>query len=270
MCYSMRYIKSRDQAFPCGKCPKCIARRVSGWSFRLTQEEKVSSSAHFLTMTYDTKHIPITNSGLLSLNKRDLQTFFKRLRKRSTGSGPSPIKYYAVGEYGGHTQRPHYHVILFNADTDHIQPAWKQGHIHYGKVEGASIGYTLKYMSKQKRNKIGTTPNDNRLPEYAVMSKGLGISYLDDVTCEWHADDLINRMYLSLHDGRKISMPRYYKDKLYFALEKAAIAEAYALIANDKANKKLAKQTIKSIRAEREAIAAAFNRMYKSSLKTTI
>lgn len=31
----------------------------------------------------------------------------------------------------------------------------------------------------------------------------------------WHHADLLNRMYCNLPDGKKISMPRYYKLKLY-------------------------------------------------------
>lgn len=32
---------------------------------------------------------------------------------------------------------------------------------------------------------------------------------------QWHYADLENRMYCNLKDGRKISMPRYFKLKLY-------------------------------------------------------
>lgn len=153
---------------PCGKCPNCVKRRVSQWSFRLMQEEKVSSSAYFLTLTYDTSRVPLTKNGFMSLDKRDVQLFFKRLRKVNI----EKLRYYLVGEYGGRTMRPHYHVILFNADLKTIQPAWAMGQIHYGSVAGASVGYTLKYMSKV--NRIPLHRNDDRLPEFAHMSKGLG------------------------------------------------------------------------------------------------
>lgn len=86
-------LTNESQAVPCGRCPSCVKRRVSQWSFRLMQEEKVSSSAHFITLTYDTKHSPITRAGYMSLNKRDIQLFFKRLRKTNL----ERLKYYAVG-----------------------------------------------------------------------------------------------------------------------------------------------------------------------------
>lgn len=155
---------------PCGKCPICRARRISQWSFRLMEQEKVSTSAHFITLTYATEHVPITGKGFMSIVKRDIQLFLKRLRK-SHHPSEHPIKYYAVGEYGGRTNRPHYHVIIFNADLDKIQPAWKLGQVHYGTVTGASIGYTLKYMSKKGR--IPLRQNDDRQKEFSLMSKDL-------------------------------------------------------------------------------------------------
>lgn len=152
---------------PCGKCLACKKRRVSGWSFRLLNQGRVSDSAHFITLTYDTKHVPITDRGYMGLSKRDVQLFFKRLRK-SHESG-TQIKYYACGEYGGKTFRPHYHIILFNAKLELIQPAWQLGQVHYGDVSGASIGYCLKYICKE--GKIPLHKNDDRQKEFALMSK---------------------------------------------------------------------------------------------------
>ena len=68
---------------PCGKCPQCRSNRASAWSFRLMQEDKRSLSSLFVTLTYNTDHVPILKSGYMSLNKGDLQKFFKRLRNLS-------------------------------------------------------------------------------------------------------------------------------------------------------------------------------------------
>lgn len=167
---------------PCGKCPPCLKRRASAWSFRLMQEDKICNSSQFITLTYDTDHVPLTEKGYMDLCKRDLQLYFKRLRKLQSNSlrdgvYSKPIKYYAVGEYGGRTFRPHYHIILFNCSIELIQEAWKLdgkylGTVHYGTVSGASVGYCLKYMTKPGR--IPLHQNDDRQPEFSLMSKGLG------------------------------------------------------------------------------------------------
>lgn len=145
------------------------------------QEEKQSISSHFLTLTYDTCHVPISKNGFMELSKDDIQKFFKRLRKKhastnaysydSEGNITNPIRYYTVGEYGGKTKRPHYHIILFNAKLELLQPSWDKGQIHYGIVTGASVGYTLKYMMKPPTRPMHK--NDDRIREFSLMSKGL-------------------------------------------------------------------------------------------------
>lgn len=186
-CISPFQVKQDDKytPVPCGKCHECFARRISGWSFRLMQQDKDSLTAHFITLTYGTEQIPISQNGFLNLQKRDLQLFFKRLRKAHAvlykklqipNSERRPIKYYAVGEYGTIRKRPHYHVIIFDCFIELVQEAWtdpktKQpiGEIHYGTVSEASVGYTLKYMSKP--SKIPLHQRDDRQKEFSLMSK---------------------------------------------------------------------------------------------------
>lgn len=214
----------KSEACPCGKCVNCLKRRVSGWSFRLMQEYKRSTSGHFITLTYDTDNVPLTGRGFMSLSKRDVQLFFKRLRKAHTSEMELPIKYYAAGEYGGRTSRPHYHIILFNAKLELIQPAWNLGQLHYGTLTEASVGYTLKYIHKKPFTKKHA--NDDRQPEFALMSKGLGANYLTKAMVQWHKNHMEDRQYLTIADGKKIAMPRYYKLKIYDDDERSIIADA--------------------------------------------
>lgn len=218
----------KNQQFPCGNCPDCRARRISAWSLRLMQQYKISTNGYFITLTYDTKHVPITSNGFLELKKRDVQLFFKRLRKtasKTTGFSVSGIRYYACGEYGGKTRRPHYHAIIFNVAPELIEASWGLGTVHYGQISEASVGYTLKYISKGRT--VPMHRNDDRQPEFSLMSKGLGKSYLTPQMVQWHKADLENRMYCNLPDGKKVSMPRYYKDKLYTEDERQIVSAAY-------------------------------------------
>lgn len=41
---------------------------------------------------------------------------------------------------------------------------------------------------------------------------------------KWHLNDLENRCYLNIDDGKKIAMPRYYKDKLYTEEQRKVVA----------------------------------------------
>lgn len=222
-CYNPLTIKheSNYHTIPCGKCVKCYKRRISMWSFRLMQEDKHSLSSHFITLTYNNENVPITKKLFMTLDKRDIQLFMKRLRK----DNKNKIKYYLCGEYGSQTKRPHYHAIMFNVDINTIQSNWNKGDIHIGQVSEASVGYTLKYMFKETR--VPEHQNDDRLPEFSLMSKGLGINYLTNNMIRWHKEDLLNRVYLNILDGKKAAMPRYYKDRIYTREERGQIKSKY-------------------------------------------
>lgn len=176
-CLTPILLKDVDTPVPCGKCPECRQRIVDGWAFRLLWQLKDATTATMVTLTYDTRFVPITDKGRMSLNKRDVQAFMKRLRYYDKGL---PIKYFAVGEYGGRTWRPHYHVIIFNATQESIYKAWKIdgveiGNIQFMDVTEASVYYTLKYMCKP--GKVPETRNDDRIPEFRIMSKFLGVNF---------------------------------------------------------------------------------------------
>lgn len=270
-------LQGGTQQVPCGKCPKCIHTRVANWSFRLMQEYKYSLNAHFITLTYDTSYIPITSRGSLDLRKRDLQLFFKRLRKshvslQKTVGNPLygyPIKYFAVGEYGTKYWRPHYHVILYNADIELIQPAWaldnrKIGEVHYGEVNEASIGYTMKYLSKPKR--VPLNSNDDRQPEFSLKSTGLGKGYLTKNMINWHLEDIEGRMYCNLPDGIKTSMPRYYKQRIYTDEQRQIAGIAAHQRMMDETRMAIDKKGVLLYYRDRtEAVAAAFRRMHYQS-----
>lgn len=267
-------LKEYEVTVPCGKCPNCLKRRASGWSFRLAQQEKVSMCSHFLTLTYDTRKVPITERGYLTLDKRDVQLFMKRLRK-AHGKGYPKLVYYCCGEYGGKTWRPHYHMILFNAKVELIQEAWQNGDVHFGEVNGASVGYTLKYMTKEA--KVPQHQNDDRIPEFSLMSKGIGSNYLTEAMLAWHHAALVDRMYCNLPDGRKVSMPRYYKEKIYSDEERERINHAFEirrLYAELDEAERYAKLTPREAVAEmhyqEQLEQNAWRLMFKNSLKNKI
>ena len=217
------YSNDRQVPVPCGKCPACLSRRTSVWTFRLKTQAKNANTSHFVTLTYDTRFVPITKRGFLTLDKRDVQLYFKRLRK----SHPKEvqIKYYLAGEYGSKTLRPHYHIILFNADIELIHKAWDKGEVHIGELTEASAAYTAKYINKGKI--IPMHQNDDRLPEFSLMSKKLGLNYLSEKIINYHRADF-ERNFITLEDGKKISLPRYFREKIWTEQERRIQADKLA------------------------------------------
>lgn len=115
----------------------------------------------FITLTYNDTHIPTHGS----LNYADLQKFWKRLRKAL-----KKVRYYAVGEYGDDSLRPHYHACVFgHAFTEDrtilrqepsllwtnplLEEAWGLGHVSVGALTFESAQYTASYVTKKLNNK---------------------------------------------------------------------------------------------------------------------
>lgn len=223
---------------PCGKCCNCLARRANGWAFRLRNESRQHVLASFVTLTYQTEFIPISNNGWYSLCKTDIQLFMKRLRQvnKRKFHNYEKIKYYVAGEYGSQGDRPHYHLIIFGCHPDSFVHAWRKddeplGYVHIDTVNDATIGYSLKYIHKLAITRFKDF--DDRVPEFQLCSQGLGISYLSDAIKNWHKQLLTERYYIASEGGIKIPMPRYYKLKIYDVFEKNAVKSAMEILAKE-------------------------------------
>lgn len=202
---------------PCGKCIGCRIDYSRMWAVRCMHESELHASNCFLTLTYSDDSLP--SGG--SLVKRDLQLFFKRLRKQL---GSVKVRYYAAGEYGESLLRPHYHIILFGHDFAEDRVLWKVSHGSklyrsslleqcwpYGYSLVADVNYkTCAYVARYVTKKIGGKLADSHYaglqPEFSVMSRRPGIArdwinkYIDDV---YPADYVVM-------DGIKLRPPRYY------------------------------------------------------------
>lgn len=160
----------------------------------------------FLTLTYSEKYVKRTKDGRLSLRFRDVQLFLKQLRKRKFY-----VKYICVGEYGGQTLRPHYHMLLWTDCTpEELERIWFRGQIHFGTITIQSAMYTLKYIIQPKQKQ-----EDDLEKTRAQFSKGLGLSYLDIKAYEYHTRDYEDPELFSVIDGNKVALPRYYRNKIF-------------------------------------------------------
>lgn len=210
---------------PCGTCIPCLKRRQSDWTFRLTEELKVSSSCHFITLTYDESSVPTAmladfplGQDLQSTNvlcKRDVQLWMKRLRKYL---GNHKIRFFLCGEYGSKTLRPHYHAIIFNFPDslnlrDYLQRSWKKGFVTISSVTPARIAYVAKYVSCYTF--LPRRLRDKRYRPFILCSRrpAIGSNYLSDSKVSYHRETLIT--YSVDRSGRKVSLPRYYRDRIF-------------------------------------------------------
>lgn len=256
---------------PCGKCTGCRLEYSRQWANRCMLELEYHKSAYFVTLTYNNEHVPISyyadpETGeafpSMTLRKRDFQLFMKRLRKRCEdgqrdvicsdspiGGCGSGIRFFAAGEYGSQTYRPHYHAILFGLrlsdlvpykrsrgftyyTSESLQRCWSVlsssgsnlgeytspksqqyeplGYVVVAPVTWETCAYTARYVMKKLKGPEAEFYDKFALePPFTLMSRKPGIAH------QWFVDhpDCFDYDFINLRTdkgGRKIKPPKYY------------------------------------------------------------
>lgn len=147
----------------------------------MSLEYLVSKTGLFVTLTYADENLPYAPSGRSSLCKKDFQDFMKRLRKELH---PHKIRYFACGEYGSKTERPHYHAIIFGIDesfSELVASKWPHGMVACGTCTADSIQYVAGYCLKKL---VDVRKGDERVPEFILTSRnpGLGVPAIEYIS----------------------------------------------------------------------------------------
>ncbi|UPW40981.1 replication initiator protein [Sigmofec virus UA08Rod_5898] len=224
---------------PCRHCVGCRLQRSREWANRILMEQQYHQDSWFLTLTYDDEHLPRSSpvdyatGEILSVHstlvKKHLQDFFKRLRFNSN----QKIRYYAAGEYGSSTFRPHYHILVFGLKltdlkvlkknfagqeyyiSDFISKCWPFGLHVIGRVTWQSAAYVARYTMKKATHGFDKSfySSASLEPEFQTMSlrPAIGRQFYDDHP-EMFDYDFFNLS--TPQGGRKIVPPEYFK-KLY-------------------------------------------------------
>lgn len=212
---------------PCGKCIGCRLEQSRQWAVRCSHEATLHEKNSFLTLTYD--NFNLDPSG--SLNKTDIQLFFKRLRKYLE-EYDIKIRYFQCGEYGELHQRPHHHVILFGYDfpgrnlysmsngfplytSKTLSDLWPFGMHTIGDVTFESSAYVARYVLKKIEHEGSDKHDDGRLKEYTTMSRRPGIG---NAWIKKYANDVYPHDYVVIRNGIKCRPPAYY-DKIFDSIQ---------------------------------------------------
>lgn len=196
---------------PCGNCLGCRTNRAQAWALRCHLELQDHNDASFTTLTYEESTLPLT------LQRRELTLWLKRLRKR-TETHQTRIRFFATGEYGDRTHRPHYHAILYGLAatpyTDRlIQDTWGKGHTRTEAATPASISYVAGYCNKkigyrrEPHERVDTETGEvyTWQPPFIQMSRRPGIGA--------NAKQFLQSWSLyAIKDGHKMPVPRYFKE----------------------------------------------------------
>jgi len=207
--------KGLRQRIPCGQCIGCRLDKARHWATRCVHEAQMYEENCFITLTYNNKHLPTDKS----IHKNEYQQFMKNLRKKTKAG----IRFMACGEYGEDMGRPHYHACLFNYDfpdkqfwqfsKDGITPLyrskilesiWKKGFSTIGEVTVESAGYVARYITKKITGKPAQKHYQNKIPEFALQSIGIGKTWI-----EKYYTDVYPKDYFTIN-GKKYKPSRYY------------------------------------------------------------
>lgn len=209
---------------PCGTCFLCREEQARQQAVRIIHEAQMHERSAFLNLTYEDRHLPANNS----LNYDHLVDFWKRVRKHLWKKQRIRLRYYAVGEYGDISMRPHYHAALFGHDfTDdqiEVRPGpnrlwtspllrqlWGWGNVAVGTLNFQTARYTASYMMKKLRAKQKYVRIDEDTGELielaqprAFMSRNLGKSWWEKYHHQVIAHDHV------IINGRRQKPPKAY------------------------------------------------------------
>lgn len=225
---------------PCGNCISCRVNRQSDLIFYGTREIQTQYKKGFansmVTLTYNDLHLPLSHSGHPTLRKKDVQLFLKRLRKYISNHYKElklpqnhKFKYMYSGEYGGQTNRPHYHIIFFGlskTQLTHILPkVWKSGLFEFSTkkekivmgrpeievLDSGGLRYVTKYITKGYKGKAWkkTLEHLGIEPEFICRSQKIGYEWI-----EQHAEEIIENEGFYNKDGKRQMVPRLVRKKL--------------------------------------------------------
>jgi len=170
---------------PCGRCIGCRLEKSRQWAGRIMAEASLHEDNSFLTLTYRDEELVYGGQSHGILIPRHLELFWKRLRK-FVGKR---VSYYACGEYGDKSSRPHYHACLFGFafqdqklwsvkngnslyTSDALDGLWTHGRCVIGNLTFESAAYVARYCIKKRLGKTkGTYDEDGITPEFARMSR---------------------------------------------------------------------------------------------------
>lgn len=222
-------------AFGCGQCMPCRVVRRRTWTHRLMLERLKWTESAFVTLSYADQSLTLAKGAtylFASLVPKELQDWLKRLRKAVS---PQRVRYYAVGEYGDISERPHYHVALFGfasceygmsrytksrvnccVQCDLVRDTWGMGNVFLGQLEERSAqyisGYCLKKMTSFEDRRL-----EGRYPEFARMSlrPGIGGDAVEDVARSLVGCESLPDVPAALRHGSKmLPLGRYLRRRL--------------------------------------------------------
>ena len=202
----------------CGKCIECRKQKKREWQVRMLEDIKTNKNGKFVTLTFDRENLIklqddvgyisdnyVQNNAVATLAVR---RFLERWRKKYKVS----VRHWLVTELGHTgTERIHLHGIIWtDIENDVIKKIWGYGFVWFGSyVNEKTVNYIIKYINKIDSDHANYVSK-------ILCSKGIGSSYFNTYNAsrnKYKGEE--TKEYYITRAGHRLSMPIYYRNKLY-------------------------------------------------------
>lgn len=246
----------------CQSCIECRKQKAAGWRVRLLEDIKHYKNAKFVTLTFNTESLIKLQRGTYTIMKRSrykfvpapwkqpirirktkekdisklsgydldnaivtkaMRFFLERWRKKFGKS----LRHWFISELGdGHSEHVHLHGIVYTDNLSLLEDIWGYGSVWTGykvdkKVQNYVTERTVNYMTKYV-----TKIDELHLNYKAVIlcSPGIGNNFQKSggvSHCEFKGNKTAD--YYRTSTGHKVSLPIYFRNKLYSESQREAI-----------------------------------------------
>lgn len=219
----------------CGNCIGCRLTKARHWAVRCAHEAQLHQENSFITLTYETEHLPEN----ASLDVRDWQLFLKRLRTELWEKEQKKIRFYMCGEYGksetevNNIGRPHFHAIIFGHnfhqdreekrrsphrayESEQLTRNWQKGIAELSDMTLETAAYCAQYTVKKITGDLAkdhyirvdkTTGDYVRIkPEFSTQSRrpGIGKGWFEKYGLD------LDKGFVTVN-GKREPIPKFYE-----------------------------------------------------------
>lgn len=229
----------------CQECIECRKQKARGWQVRMLEEVRTNMTGKFITLTFSDKSIKKLHDKVMEdveelgegekptgydldnrIATKGIRYFLENWRKEYGKS----VRHWLITELGHKgTENIHVHGIIWTEKTvEDIARKWEYGWVWKGigfankkgiityqnYVSEKTVNYITKYITKVDEKNTGFRGKIH-------CSKGIGNGYTsryDARNNQYKGTE--TREYYRTKTGHKISLPTYYRNKIYTEKER--------------------------------------------------
>lgn len=211
----------------CGRCMECRKAEARKWQIRMLEDIRHNKNGIMVTLTFSDKSIRKLKKEVIEKRGYEpkgyeldneiatiaTRRFVERWRKENKKS----VRHWLITELGHNgTENIHMHGIIWtDRPKEDIKRHWGYGFTWEGDyVSERTVNYIIKYVHKQDKDHKEYKPK-------ILTSAGIGGAYIEREDAKRNKyREGETKEYYRTRSGNKMSLPVYYRNKIYTDEEK--------------------------------------------------